>query len=69
MTRPRASPGSRDIRLRRSKAQVASILQALEAPPAPISEAEQLEIRARLSREPAACQLALSLPKSGTGQS
>ncbi len=67
MTRLRASPGLREIRLRRSKAQVASILQALDAPAPPLSEAEELEIRARLSQEPTCCQLALSLPKSGTG--
>lgn len=69
MTRPRASFGLRDSRLRRSKVQVAAILQQLGSPPAPLSEAEQLEIRARLSEVPAAPQLPLCLPKNEAGQS
>ena len=69
MTRPRASFGLRDSRLRRSKAQVAAILESLESRPPPLSEAEQMEIRARLSEVPAAPQLPLCLPKNEAGQS
>lgn len=69
MARLRASPGLRDRRLSRSKEQVAAILDALQCPPAPMSEAERLEIQARLSYEPDAPQLALQLPASRAGRS
>lgn len=69
MTRSRASHGLRERRLSRSKAQVAAILQQLEKPAQDTTEAELLEIRARLSQEPSEPQLALCLSKSGTGPS
>lgn len=69
MTRPRASQGLRERRLSRSRDQVAAILEALQAPVSPLSEAERLEIQAQLSQEPDAPQLALRLPASGAGRS
>lgn len=69
MTRQRASLGLRDRRLSRSREQVAHILQTLQAPVAPMSEAERLEVQAQLDRQPDAPQLALCLPTNGTGRS